>query len=85
MPNNLLRLRGIIIHVDIVFADADAGKPGNQTRLHNLVSVRAGVAPNINGASCCVRTGAGPAFVLFPRPGTVCGIKHERDTGKLPC
>lgn len=85
MPNDFLRLRGVIIHVDIVFADADTGKPGKQTRLQNLVSVHAGVAPNINGASCCVRTGAGPAFGLFPRLGTVCGIKHERNAGIPPC
>lgn len=85
MPNDLLRLRGIIIHVDISFSDADTGKPGKQTRLHNLVSVRAGVAPNINGASCGVRSGAGTAFGLFPRPGTVCGIEHKRNAGIFPC
>lgn len=47
----MLRLCGIIIHVDVGFTDADTGKPCKQTRLQNLVSIRAGVAANINGAS----------------------------------
>lgn len=79
MPNDFLRLRGVIIHVDIVFADANTCKPGNQTRIHNLEAVCAGAAPNINGASYGVRSGARPSFGLFPLLGAVCRIRHKRD------
>lgn len=84
MPNYVLRLRRVIIHVDVGFRDPDTPESDGETSPHDLHPVGAGIAPYIDGATSRVCTRSTTAPGLVPRRGTVCAIQDKGDARPFP-
>lgn len=84
MPNHILRLRRIIVDVDVGLADTDTSEARRKAGPHNLHSVGACIAPYIHRAARRMSPRAAAPSGAIPSRGTVCAIQHERDSGPFP-
>ena len=83
MPEDVLRERRVLVDVDVVLADADAGDAALQGCADYLHAVRVGVASDIHGKALCVGAVAAPALGDIPLPRAVCAVQDERNTSRF--
>ena len=79
VPNYVLRLRRVVIHVDVGLSDTDTPETDREAGPHYLHAIGARVAPYIDGATSCVGPRSSTTARQLPGSGSVRRIKDEGD------